>query len=936
MSDYLVRLAARSLGLLDVIQPRMTSMFEPPPIDGGLTSEDNFELSESNSSLPSDITGSDKDIAEWQLSEPPVDGPYHQSPMKSVRDEPSSKSETIEPKPIESIQPNSVASLSPKIVPGFNPENIDESSLSSKDDLEHKSIHVSDKISEEPERSTANGDPTKPILQQSTVIASRSDPSTTSIKLSAGDHRDAGESELDKLDHQSLPRPWPGDADHQSPSGSLFDIQQRITGGESSAKMRLNAGGLGQTILNPLLSESSSQSYSNARCSKPLMENCGIIQEPKPAFKDAGSLSIGNIHEPESGSIRGELTSKDSQRQKEPSLFDSASKPIQNSSSTLPSPETLFGPEFADISSRPQAKVHQSIVERNSINDESNAIIYRKPIDSGSDRLANRISFETPSRISPEIIGQKLTPELQPNAAISEPKKLKSKKPDSLPLFEDHPRDVFNISSASASSAAIISRVDLSSSEGISSEPKPRPVRNEPYLQEKQNLIELGSNESAPFPFFETGSEPEIGDRAPSPSSMDLQNTEFREKLGLSPIDASKQAYPGKAEMDIARLVSPLLPEAPLMPELAFAGDKSVVKLQLKESDLGQGDSTHQSPPRDLVDVKQDLIAIRSKMTKGCPTNLGDSSSSSHKLKSESVSRAINHSDEISLKKYRIPFKQDLADSVMTTMLSSGKAVLRSKPEAILDVPHAEVHSGIQKSLPDVWSEEPAGKLHLSETEPNPVNLDADFSDARIHIPIKPKTESPSPKIISNPKSLVSSNRKKITAIDMYPQKTPEKRSELRFSHEPESKFDGNESLEKSNQNRFLKRPLLKGPLPKSPLFKSVSKQGSEIISDGSSRKEQTSSIIKYHSKESINHIITAVEPRRTRIAGRELQASSETAAKTDPRSKIKVTIGRIEVRAATPLSPSQQTNRASMPPVPSAPRLSLDSYLKRRSEGKI
>lgn len=874
MSDYLVRLAARSLGLPDVIQPRMTSIFEPPPIDGGLTSEDNFELSESNSSLPSDITGSDKDTSEWQLSEPPVDEPYHRSPMKSVRDEPSSKSETIEPKPTESIQPNSVASLSPKIVPGFNPENIDESSLSSKDDLEHKSIHVSDKISEEPERSTADGDPTKPILQRSAVIASRSGPSTAAIKLSAGDHRGAEELGPDKLDHQSLPRPGLGDADNQSP-------------------------------LNHLLSETSSQSYSNARCTKPPMENCGIIQEPKPAFKDAGSLSIGNIHEPESGSIRGELTSKDSQRQKEPSLFDSASKPIQNSSSTLPSPETLFGPEFADIGSRPQAKVHQSIVERNSIdqnkideilpstraisgsnskNDESNAIIYRKPIDSGSDRLANRISVETPSRISPEIIGQELTPELQPNAAISEPKKPESKKSDSLSPFEAHSGDVENISSTSASSAAIISKVDLSSSEGTSSEPKPRSVKNEPCLRENQNLIEPGSNESAPFPFSETGSEPKIrmlndehpikrevgglgiGDRASSQSSLDLQNTEFRETLGLSPTDASKQAYPGKAEMDIARVVSPLLPEAALMPELAFVGDN---------------------------DVKQDLIAIRSKMTKGGPTNLGDSPSSSHILKSEPISYTINHSDETPLKKYRIPFKQDLVDPVMTIIQSSGKAVLRSKPGAILDVPHAKVHrvineivqdkpdlppnSGIQKPLPDVLSDVPSGKLHL------------------IHAQIRPKTESPSSKIISN---------------DMYPRKTPERGSELRSSHEPESKFDGNESLEKSNQNRF--------------------------ISDGSSRKEQTSSIIKYHSKESINHIIAAVEPRRTRIADRELQASSETAAKTDPRSKIKVTIGRIEVRAATQLSSSQQTNRASMSPVPSAPRLSLDSYLKRRSEGKI
>lgn len=882
MSDYLVRLAARSLGLLDTIQPRMTSLFEPPPMDDGLTSENNYE--------------------------------------RVIR------SETIEPKPIESIQPN-----------------IDELSLSSRGDPEHKSIHVSDKISNEPERGTADGDPTKPILQRSTVIASRSGPSTTVIKLSAGDHRGAEESEPDKLDRQ--------------------------------------------------LSEKSSQSYFNDRCTKPSMENCGIIQEPKPVFKDAGSSLIRNIRESE-----------------EPSFFDSASKPIQNGPTTLPLHGTLFGLESAD-SSRPQAKVHQSIVERNSIIGKSNAsteyntIIYRKP--------------------------------LQPNAAISEPKKSDLPSP-----FEAHTEDVEDVSSVSASSADIISRADLSSSECTSSEnissesispgPKPLFVRNEPYMQGNQNIIEQGSNESSSPSFSKTGSEPKvrifnyehpikreangpgIGDQASSPSSMDLQNTEFRETPGLSPIDASK------------------------------------VKIQLEENGLGQNDLNHQSHTRDLIDVKQDIIGakfparahlnevtdipgsnasihqlqshacsglysrdgedmpnasiasisesfktIRSEITKGGPTNSGDSTSLSHTL------------------------KYNIADPVTATILSSSKAALRSNPGELLDASRAKAYKSIKKHLSDTLNNEPAEKLHLVEnfsfseagSEPkriqskdehlikreasgpgigdkvlssSSVNLqNTEYREASgsspseaskqahqgkaeidmVHLvsPLQPEAalaaelvfagdnnqspprdltvhseitkgeptnsdDSPSSSHTLKSESIIYDIADPVTATILSSGKAV-----LRSNS---SILGGNKSLERSNQNRF--------------------------ISDGSSRKEQTSSIIKYHSKnpsveraalprepiadlpgsfsqaESINHIIAAVEPRRTRIADRELQASSETAAKTDPRSKIKVTIGRIEVRAATQLSPSQQTNRASMSLVPSAPRLSLDSYLKRRSEGKI
>ena len=36
MSNFLMRLAARSLGMLDVISPRSLSLFEPPPQDGDL------------------------------------------------------------------------------------------------------------------------------------------------------------------------------------------------------------------------------------------------------------------------------------------------------------------------------------------------------------------------------------------------------------------------------------------------------------------------------------------------------------------------------------------------------------------------------------------------------------------------------------------------------------------------------------------------------------------------------------------------------------------------------------------------------------------------------------------------------------------------------------------------------------------------------------
>jgi hypothetical protein len=47
MSGYLIRLAGRSLGLIDVLRPRTISMFEPLPDDEGHTFEDNFWLSAS-------------------------------------------------------------------------------------------------------------------------------------------------------------------------------------------------------------------------------------------------------------------------------------------------------------------------------------------------------------------------------------------------------------------------------------------------------------------------------------------------------------------------------------------------------------------------------------------------------------------------------------------------------------------------------------------------------------------------------------------------------------------------------------------------------------------------------------------------------------------------------------------------------------------------
>ena len=96
---------------------------------------------------------------------------------------------------------------------------------------------------------------------------------------------------------------------------------------------------------------------------------------------------------------------------------------------------------------------------------------------------------------------------------------------------------------------------------------------------------------------------------------------------------------------------------------------------------------------------------------------------------------------------------------------------------------------------------------------------------------------------------------------------------------------------------------------------------------------------------------ITAIEPRTDRIAGPnakktesdekspehlEISEISERLKKrNESGNSIRVTIGRIDVRADSPLSLQERQKRAT-PASHSALRLSLDDYLKQRNEGNI
>ena len=90
---------------------------------------------------------------------------------------------------------------------------------------------------------------------------------------------------------------------------------------------------------------------------------------------------------------------------------------------------------------------------------------------------------------------------------------------------------------------------------------------------------------------------------------------------------------------------------------------------------------------------------------------------------------------------------------------------------------------------------------------------------------------------------------------------------------------------------------------------------------------------------------VSDIETQQTRIIG---MSPLRYAGQTDkPESleggresenmggRIKVTIGRVDVRADFPPS-SQKIRQDTMPADRSAPRLSLDGYLKQRNEGKL
>ena len=90
---------------------------------------------------------------------------------------------------------------------------------------------------------------------------------------------------------------------------------------------------------------------------------------------------------------------------------------------------------------------------------------------------------------------------------------------------------------------------------------------------------------------------------------------------------------------------------------------------------------------------------------------------------------------------------------------------------------------------------------------------------------------------------------------------------------------------------------------------------------------------------------VSEIEPQQTRIIGMsplryagqtECQESLEDGRESGIRGgRIKVTIGRVDVRPDLPPS-SQEMRQGAMPSDRSAPRLSLDGYLRQRNEGKL
>ena len=90
---------------------------------------------------------------------------------------------------------------------------------------------------------------------------------------------------------------------------------------------------------------------------------------------------------------------------------------------------------------------------------------------------------------------------------------------------------------------------------------------------------------------------------------------------------------------------------------------------------------------------------------------------------------------------------------------------------------------------------------------------------------------------------------------------------------------------------------------------------------------------------------ISEIKPQQTRIIGmnseryagqKESQESLKSGGESGARGgRIKVTIGRVDVRADFPPS-SQEMRQGTMPADRSAIRLSLDGYLKQRNEGNL
>jgi hypothetical protein len=114
-----------------------------------------------------------------------------------------------------------------------------------------------------------------------------------------------------------------------------------------------------------------------------------------------------------------------------------------------------------------------------------------------------------------------------------------------------------------------------------------------------------------------------------------------------------------------------------------------------------------------------------------------------------------------------------------------------------------------------------------------------------------------------------------------------------------------------------LSKQISQHPLEHSKGFKFEQNLEAEVITPQASSKPRS------------NETLT-IKPQITSAAERSLNSSHQSTPSTQPQPTIQVTIGRIEVRASSPPTPSLQSK-----PFQRSPTMSLEEYLRQRGGSK-